>query len=73
MNCLAPHTVGSKIRGAIFEKLVESLSVKFAKYKDFDSFLDACSPIREDLFLEILHEAVILDEVSALKKRSISQ
>ena len=143
-------------------KLVESLSVKFAKYKDFDSFLDACSAneqqiclrirelilqnfptlketwaygapfykgrrricflypaslpysglkegvnfgftrgnllsneqgllflgerkevayisvltqkdVREDLFLEILHEAVILDEVSALKKRSISQ
>jgi len=69
MNCVPPHTCGSKIRGAILGKLVESLRVKFAKNKDFDSLLDACSPIREDFFLEILHEAVILDEVSALKKR----
>jgi hypothetical protein len=162
MNCLSYHTRGSKIQGAILGKLVESLSVKFAKHKDFDSFLDACSPneqqiclrirqlilqnfptlkenwaygapfykgrsricfiypaslpysglkegvnfgfnrgnllsndhgllilgarkevayisaltekdVREDLFLEILHEAVILDEVTTLKKRTISQ
>jgi len=31
-------------QGAIFEKLVESLSVKFAKHKDFDSFLEAIAP-----------------------------
>jgi hypothetical protein len=66
MNCLSYHTRGSKIRGAILRKLVESLSVKFAKYKDFDLFLDACSANEQQICLRI--RELILQNFPILKE-----
>ena len=49
-----------------FQKLVESLSVKFAKYKDFDSFLDALSPSEQRICLRI--RELILQNFPTLKE-----
>lgn len=59
-------TADKRAKNAIFQKLVESLSVKFAKHKDFDSFLDALSPSEQQICLRI--RALILQNFPILKE-----
>ena len=44
---------GEQTRRVILEELVQSLTVNFAKHKDFDSFLDALLPDEQRICLRI--------------------
>ena len=55
-----------RVKGTIFQKLVKSLSVKFAKHKDIDSFLDALTPNERSICLRI--RVLILDNFPELKE-----
>ena len=50
---LQPSWKLQRVKVAIFKKLVETLSVKFAKHKDFDAFLDAILPEERAICLRI--------------------